>query len=82
MKLFLDYTTLSTLSTLTPSDSKSVDAALKRVPILISKQQEVEKNEVLGKLKELGNGVLGSFPFFFSRYGFILLACENGENLN
>ncbi|KAL8290073.1 hypothetical protein RQP46_003012 [Phenoliferia psychrophenolica] len=56
-----DYKTLSTLPGITPLVAKSVKLAETRLPPLIAVQQDKEKDEVLAKLKELGNTVLGKF---------------------
>ncbi len=38
-----------------------VNTSLRTLPAKISIQQEKEKDEMLSKLKELGNGLLGKF---------------------
>lgn len=58
-----DYETLNSLSSATatvPSAmQKTISDSLRRLPPLIAEQQEKEKDEVLSKLKDLGNTVLG-----------------------
>ncbi|KAK4685756.1 hypothetical protein P7C73_g4383, partial [Tremellales sp. Uapishka_1] len=56
-----DYTAL--LSLLPPSSPQlpAIRRALSQLPGRITIQQEKEKDEMLGKLKELGNGLLGKF---------------------
>ncbi|KAL9008464.1 MAG: hypothetical protein Q9173_006411 [Seirophora scorigena] len=60
-----DYQTLSSLpsssSLLPPSDAKIVDAALRALPPRINAAKEREMAEMMGKLKELGNGILKPF---------------------
>ncbi|GAA5986576.1 hypothetical protein JCM10908_003806 [Rhodotorula pacifica] len=56
-----DWNTLGTLSDTPPSLSAQIKAAQRRLPDQIKLQQEKEKDEVLGKLKDLGNMVLGKF---------------------
>ncbi|KAL8854359.1 MAG: hypothetical protein Q9221_000846 [Calogaya cf. arnoldii] len=57
-----DCQTLSPLSsTLPPSDKKIVDAALRSLPGQIAVAKEKEMGEMMGKLKELGNGFLKPF---------------------
>ena len=58
-----DYETLdslsSTTSTVPPTMRKTISDSLRRLPPMIAEQQEKEKDEVLSKLKDLGNTVLG-----------------------
>ncbi|KAI4280724.1 MAG: hypothetical protein L6R38_004227 [Xanthoria sp. 2 TBL-2021] len=57
-----DYQTLSPLSsTLAPSDAKIVNTALRSLPAQIAAAKEKEMGEMMGKLKELGNGFLKPF---------------------
>lgn len=39
----------------------SIRSSLASLPRRISEQQEKEKDEMIGQLKELGNGILGKF---------------------
>jgi len=55
----LDYNKLATLPDLTPLLARQVKQAQTRIPGAIEKQQQKEKDEVMGKLKDLGNTVLG-----------------------
>jgi hypothetical protein len=43
---------------------------LASLPDRIAKQQELEKAEMLGKLKELGNGLLGKFGWSTDMFKF------------
>ena len=58
-----DYETLDSLSSTTstvPSTMRqTISDSLRRLPPMIAEQQEKEKDEVLSKLKDLGNTVLG-----------------------
>ncbi|KAL8985323.1 MAG: hypothetical protein Q9177_004463, partial [Variospora cf. flavescens] len=58
-----DYQSLSSLpsSLLPSSDTKIVDAALRTLPPRINAAKEREMGEMMGKLKELGNGILKPF---------------------
>ncbi|GAA5919456.1 hypothetical protein JCM1841_002404 [Sporobolomyces salmonicolor] len=56
-----DWNKLATLPGITPLLAQQVKQAQQRLPKLITVQQEKEKDEVLGKLKDLGNTVLGKF---------------------
>lgn len=54
-----DWNKLETLSATPPSLAPRIKEAKRRLPEQIKVQQEKEKDEVLGKLKDLGNMVLG-----------------------
>ncbi|GAA5927764.1 uncharacterized protein JCM15063_005989 [Sporobolomyces koalae] len=63
-----DFNKLATLPDLTPLLSRQVKEAQTRLPKLIEVQQQKEKDEVLGKLKNLGNTVLGKFGFSLDQF--------------
>ncbi|KAL9027834.1 MAG: hypothetical protein Q9196_003701 [Gyalolechia fulgens] len=56
-----DYQTLSSFPALPPSDTKLIDAALRTLPPRVAAAQKAEMGEMMGKLKELGNGILKPF---------------------
>ncbi|CAO1601306.1 hypothetical protein XANCAGTX0491_004974 [Xanthoria calcicola] len=57
-----DYHTLSPLSsTLASSDAKIVNTALRSLPAQVAAAKETEMGEMMGKLKDLGNGFLKPF---------------------
>ena len=59
-----DYRTLSTpeyFSTLPPSDQRTVRQALTTLPARVNEAKDKEVGEMMGKLKELGNGILKPF---------------------
>lgn len=56
-----DYKALSLLPTLPPQDKKIVQAALRSLPPRIHTAKEKEMGDMMGKLKELGNGILKPF---------------------
>ncbi|KAL8830448.1 MAG: hypothetical protein Q9170_005731 [Blastenia crenularia] len=56
-----DYQSLSSSSSLPPSDMKVVNTALRTLPPQIATAKEREMGEMMGKLKELGNGILKPF---------------------
>ncbi|GAA6007476.1 hypothetical protein JCM10207_006355 [Rhodosporidiobolus poonsookiae] len=66
-----DFKTLSTHSDLTPLLADQIRDAQKRLPPKIVKQQEKEKDEVIGKLKDLGNTVLGKFGLHTDNFKFV-----------
>ncbi|KEF55380.1 uncharacterized protein A1O9_08130 [Exophiala aquamarina CBS 119918] len=74
-----DYKLLSTSaysSTLPISDQKTVRAALVSLPPQIDKAKEKEVSEMMGKLKDLGNGILK--PFGLSTNNFKVVQGEGG----
>lgn len=74
-----DYKLLSTpqyFSTLPLSDQKTVRLALVSLPPQVDKAKEKEMGEMMGKLKELGNGILK--PFGLSTNNFKMVQGENG----
>ncbi|KAM0746446.1 hypothetical protein T439DRAFT_329882 [Meredithblackwellia eburnea MCA 4105] len=68
-----DHKTILTLpSSVVPLPiSQSATQALKRLPPLIEVQQQKEKDEVMGKLKDLGNTVLGKFGLSTDNFKFV-----------
>lgn len=59
-----DYTTLSKppyVSLLPPSDRKTVNEMLRTLPSRVEVAKKKEVDEMMGKLKELGNGILKPF---------------------
>lgn len=56
-----DYKALAQLPTLPPQDNKIVQAALRSLPPRINTAKEKEMGDMMGKLKELGNGILKPF---------------------
>ena len=58
-----DYRDLAThaSSSLPPADRKVVQAALRELPARVQEAREREMGEMMGKLKELGNGLLRPF---------------------
>lgn len=56
-----DYQTLSSFLSLPLADTKTIDAALRTLPPRVAAAQKAEMGEMMGKLKELGNGILKPF---------------------
>ncbi|GAA6063969.1 hypothetical protein JCM10212_004779 [Sporobolomyces blumeae] len=63
-----DYNTLSALPDVTPEIARQAKLAQARLPKAIEVQQQKEKDEVLSKLKDLGNTVLGKFGFSLDNF--------------
>lgn len=56
-----DYKALAQLPALPPQDNKIVQTALRSLPPRINAAKEKEMGDMMGKLKELGNGILKPF---------------------
>ena len=56
-----DYKLLAQMPTLPPADRKIVQAALRSLPERVGRAKEKEMADMMGKLKELGNGILKPF---------------------
>ena len=77
-----DYKALSAMQNLPPSDMKVVQAALSELPMRVNAAKEKEVGEMMGKLKELGNGILK--PFGLSTDSFKMVKDEKtgGYSMN
>ncbi|KAJ4515574.1 hypothetical protein HRR83_004733 [Exophiala dermatitidis] len=74
-----DYKTLSApeyFTTLPVSDQKTIRQALVSLPPRVNEAKEKEVSEMMGKLKELGNGILK--PFGLSTENFKVVQGEGG----
>ena len=56
-----DYRAVDGLGTLGPVDRKIVQKALRELPERIKEARDKEMGDMMGKLKELGNGILKPF---------------------
>ncbi|BGP15429.1 hypothetical protein JCM10213_005070 [Rhodosporidiobolus nylandii] len=65
-----DFTALSSHAGLSPLLATQIKLARQRLPRKIEVQQEKEKEEVMGKLKDLGNMVLGKFGLSTDNFKF------------
>ncbi|KAF1817371.1 hypothetical protein P152DRAFT_388118 [Eremomyces bilateralis CBS 781.70] len=66
-----DYTYLSTLSTLSSQDRKTLDLARRALPAKMEAAKQNEMAEVMGKLKQLGNGILKPFGLSTNNFQFV-----------
>ncbi|KAG9289824.1 hypothetical protein G9A89_015404 [Geosiphon pyriformis] len=66
---------------LTPVNCKNIRNSLTRLPRQISEAQEHEKNEMLGKLKDLGNTILGKFGLSTDNFNMVKNDETGGYNV-
>ncbi|KAL1971386.1 hypothetical protein VTN77DRAFT_339 [Rasamsonia byssochlamydoides] len=66
-----DYKELAGMDNLPPQDKKIVQKALRELPSRIQSAREKEMAEMMGKLKELGNGILKPFGLSTDNFKFV-----------
>ncbi|OXV09186.1 hypothetical protein Egran_03051 [Elaphomyces granulatus] len=66
-----DYKELAAMDNLPPQDKKVVQKALEELPQKIQAARENEMGEMMGKLKDLGNGILKPFGLSTDNFKFI-----------
>jgi tetratricopeptide (TPR) repeat protein len=66
-----DYKALSKMASLSTADMKIVRQQLNSLPGRLSKAKEEEVGEMMGKLKELGNGILKPFGLSTNNFNFV-----------
>ena len=66
---------------LTPHDRKTVDRALHEIPPRLATAKQKEMSEMMGKLKELGNGILKPFGLSTDNFNFIKDEKSGGYNM-
>ncbi|KAK2790691.1 hypothetical protein FQN52_005447 [Onygenales sp. PD_12] len=77
-----DYKALLGLKNLPASDEKVVRRALRELPPLIDSAREKEMGEMMGKLKDLGNGILKPFGLSTDNFKFIKDEKTGGYNMS
>ena len=80
-----DYKSLITepiSSSLPPQDRKIVQAALRELPPRIEEARKREMGEMMGKLKELGNGILKPFGMSTDNFNFVKDEKTGGYSMN
>ncbi|CRG83911.1 hypothetical protein PISL3812_01267 [Talaromyces islandicus] len=65
-----DYKELAAMDNLPPSDQKIVQKSLRELPARIQVAREKEMGEMMGKLKDLGNGILKPFGLSTDNFQF------------
>ncbi|KAJ9243326.1 hypothetical protein DTO169E5_2908 [Paecilomyces variotii] len=77
-----DYKELIRMENLPPQDKKIVQRALRELPNRINKAREKEIGEMMGKLKELGNGILKPFGLSTDNFNFVKDEKTGGYSMN
>ncbi|KAK2808715.1 hypothetical protein FQN50_004386 [Emmonsiellopsis sp. PD_5] len=77
-----DYKALLGLKNLPAGDEKVVHRALRELPPLINAAREKEMGEMMGKLKDLGNGILKPFGLSTDNFKFIKDEKTGGYNMS
>ncbi|KAE8145695.1 putative tetratricopeptide repeat protein 1 [Aspergillus avenaceus] len=77
-----DYKLLAAMENLPPDDKCIVQKALRELPARINQAKENEMAEMMGKLKDLGNGILKPFGLSTDNFKFTQDPKTGGYNLN
>lgn len=80
---FEDYQALSKPPhVLTSLDQKTVQAALRELPVKLDEAKNTEMAEMMGKLKQLGNGILKPFGLSTDNFQFTKDETSGGYSMN
>lgn len=77
-----DYKVLSQMSTLPPQDRKIVQKALADLPPRINQAKDKELGDMMGKLKEVGNGILKPFGLSTDMFNVVKDEKTGGYSMN
>ncbi|KXG52833.1 uncharacterized protein PGRI_080890 [Penicillium griseofulvum] len=77
-----DYQALAAIETLPADDKRVVQRALRELPERINKAREKEMGDMMGKLKDLGNGILSPFGLSTDNFKFVQDPKTGGYNMN
>ena len=82
LTMWTDYKRVSKISSLSPTDLKTVGQAQQRLPMKINTAKEREMGEMMGKLKDLGNGILKPFGLSTDNFQFTKDENSGGYSMN
>ncbi|CAG8903367.1 unnamed protein product [Penicillium egyptiacum] len=77
-----DYQALAGIENLAADDKRVVQRALRELPERINQAREKEMGDMMGKLKELGNGILSPFGLSTDNFKFVQDPKTGGYNMN
>ncbi|KAJ6183850.1 hypothetical protein N7519_005151 [Penicillium mononematosum] len=77
-----DYQVLAGIENLPADDKRVVQRALRELPERIKQAREKEMGDMMGKLKELGNGILSPFGLSTDNFKFVQDPKTGGYNMN
>ncbi|GAD94762.1 tetratricopeptide repeat protein 1 [Paecilomyces variotii No. 5] len=77
-----DYRELMGMDNLPPQDKKIVQKALRELPNRINQAREKEIGDMMGKLKDLGNGILKPFGLSTDNFNFVKDEKTGGYSMN
>lgn len=77
-----DYRALSQMSKLPPQDRKIVQKALADLPPRINQAKDKELGDMMGKLKEVGNGILKPFGLSTDMFNMVKDEKTGGYSMN
>jgi hypothetical protein len=73
---------LSSLPNLSTLDRKTIQNALKTLPSRLDEAKQTEMGEMMGKLKQLGNGLLKPFGLSTDNFNLVQDEKTGGYNVN
>ncbi|OCL10520.1 hypothetical protein AOQ84DRAFT_396811 [Glonium stellatum] len=76
-----DYRRLSAMPNLSPLDHKIVQNALRLLPQRLEEAKQKEMGEMVGKLKQLGNGILKPFGLSTDNFNFVKDETSGGYSM-
>lgn len=79
---FEDYTLLSSFPELSSIDRKTVDRALRDIPPKLEVAKNTEMADMIGKMKDLGNGILKPFGLSTNNFQFVKDERTGGYSMN
>ncbi|KAL4898093.1 hypothetical protein BDV59DRAFT_197044 [Aspergillus ambiguus] len=77
-----DYKVLAAMENLPPDERRIVQKALRELPARINQAREKEMAEMMGKLKDLGNGILKPFGLSTDNFKFTQDPKTGGYSMN
>ncbi|KAJ5366244.1 hypothetical protein N7541_000185 [Penicillium brevicompactum] len=77
-----DYQALVAIETVSADDKRIAQRALRELPARINQAKEKEMGDMMGKLKDLGNGILNPFGLSTDNFNFVQDPKTGGYNMN